>query len=508
MGWHIGGKFGKKAENKQNDTAGNVQTTGEWNRRAAERNQKETNVREPVNFENIRCSREADGVTGRADSVKKQAGQDMVILLQNWKSRVKRYRIYRALLGLTLAVSCTVLVGMLYYYVDSSIPSVINVRAGEVESFHLGVPATGEIVSASDQGASNIPKGAVDIDLSKTVTLKAAMESSYQMQVKLFGFLTMKDVDIRVIQDQELIPVGTPVGIYVKTDGVLVVGTGEFQGEDGVTYSPGKYILKSGDYVRRVNGIPVSQKDEFISRVEECGGEEIKLEVERDGELMEVEITPVRNAAGDYKIGVWVRDNAQGVGTMTYIDSQGNFGALGHGITDVDTSTLMHMEGGTLYQTDIVDIQKGSAGNPGEMTGMIIYTDERILGDITDNSIRGIFGVCNDKALELGAREPLPIGLKQEIELGVAQILCTVDGYTRYYDVEITGIHLDHDNVNRGIELTVIDPDLLAVTGGIVQGMSGSPIVQNGKFIGAVTHVLVQDSRKGYGIFIENMLEH
>ncbi len=440
--------------------------------------------------------------------LKTQAGSEMVVLLQNWKSRLRRYKVYRAFLGLTLAVSCTVLVGMLYYYVDSSIPSVINIRAGEAQSLHLGVPARGEIVSVSEQGISNIPEGAVDIDLSRTITLKGALESSYHMQVKLFGFLNFKDVSIQVIEDQELIPVGAPVGIYVKTDGVLVVGTGEFQGVDGVTYSPGKYILKSGDYVRKVNGTPVNQKDEFIRLVEESGGSEILMEIEREGEVMEVEVTPVKNAAGEYKVGVWVRDNAQGVGTMTYIDSRGNFGALGHGITDVDTSTLMHMDGGTLYRTDIVDIQKGSAGNPGEMTGMIIYSDERILGEITDNSARGIFGVCNSRALEMGVREPLPIGLKQEIEEGAAQILCTVDGHTRYYDVEITSVHLDHDNVNRGIELTVTDPDLLAVTGGIVQGMSGSPIIQNGKFIGAVTHVLVQDSRKGYGIFIENMLEH
>ena len=443
-----------------------------------------------------------------AELVKEHAGNDMVILLQSWKRKVRRYKIYRGFLGMALAASCMALVGTLYYYVDSSIPSVINVRAGEEGSFRLGLPARGEIISVTDQGVSNIPQGAVDIDLSRTVTLKGAMESSYQMKVKLFGFLNFKDVDIRVIEDQQLIPVGAPIGIYVKTDGVLVVGTGEFQGSDGVSYSPGKYILKSGDYIRSVNGVSVNQKDAFIRLVEESGGEEILMEVERDGELMDVKITPVKNAAGEYKIGVWVRDNAQGVGTMTYIDSHGEFGALGHGITDVDTSTLMQMEGGTLYQTDIVDIQKGSAGNPGEMTGMIIYSDDRILGEITDNSIRGIFGVCNQKALEMGAREPLPIGLKQEIEEGIAQILCTVDGNTRYYDVEITAVHLDHDNVNRGIELIVIDPDLLAVTGGIVQGMSGSPIIQNGKFIGAVTHVLVQDSRKGYGIFIENMLEH
>ncbi len=442
------------------------------------------------------------------DSVKQRAGEEMVVLLQNWKRRLRRYRIYRFFLSLSLVASCIALVAMLYYQIDSSIPSVISVRAGEEESFHLGVPARGEIISVSDQGISNIPQGAVDIDLSKTFTLKTALESGYQMQVKLFGFITLKNIEIQVIEDQELIPVGTPIGIYVKTDGVLVVGTGEFQGPNGVSYSPGKYILKSGDYVRRVNGEAVTEKDDFIQRMKDSGGRPVVLTIERDGELMDVEITPMQDITGDYKIGVWVRDNAQGVGTMTYIDSKGNFGALGHGITDVDTSTLMHMEGGTLYQTDIVDIHKGSSGNPGEMTGMIIYSDERILGQITDNSNRGIFGVCNDRALEMGVREPLPIGLKQEIETGTAQILCTVDGVTRYYDIEITAVHLDHDNVNRGIELTVTDPDLLALTGGIVQGMSGSPIIQNGKFIGAVTHVLVQDSRRGYGIFIENMLEH
>jgi len=442
------------------------------------------------------------------EKLKEQAGGEMVILLQNWKRREMRRRLYRLSLYAALVISCLSLTGMLYYYIDNSIPSVISVRAGQSESFHLGVPARGEIVSASGQGGSNIPQGAVNIDLSRPVTMKASAESSYRMQVKLFGFLSFKNVDIQVIEDQELIPVGAPIGIYVKTDGILVVGTGEFQGSDGVSYSPAKYVLKSGDYIRKMNGEDMTEKDVFIQRIRDNGAKEVRLTVEREGETMDVEVTPARDAAGEYKIGVWVRDNAQGVGTMTYIDSHGNFGALGHGITDVDTSTLMHMEGGTLYQTDIVDIQKGSAGNPGEMTGMIIYSSDRILGDITDNSARGIFGVCNQKALEMGVREALPIGLKQEIRLGAAQILCTVDGIARYYDVEITAIHLDHDNVNRGIELTVTDPGLLSVTGGIVQGMSGSPIIQNGKFVGAVTHVLVQDSAKGYGIFIENMLEH
>lgn len=440
--------------------------------------------------------------------MKEQAGEDMVVILRSWKRRVRRFKIYRNCLLAALAVSCTALIGMLYYAIDSSIPSVINVRAGQEESFLLGVPAKAEIVGVSEQGTSNIPAGAVEIDLSKTVTMLASADSSYQMQVKLFGFLPIKQVGIQVIDDQELIPVGAPIGIYVKTDGVLVVGTGEFQGTDGVTYSPSKHILKSGDYIREMNGEAVEKKDDFIERVRANGAEEIVLTVERDGVLTELSVQPVMDANGDYKIGAWVRDNAQGVGTMTYIDADGNFGALGHGINDVDTSTLMHMEDGTLYQTDIVAIKKGTVGNPGEMTGMIIYSDDRILGEITDNSAKGIFGTCNAKALEMACREPLPIGLKQEIEVGPAQILCTVTDTAKYYDVEITAIHLDHDNVNRGIELTVTDPELLELTGGIVQGMSGSPIIQNGKFIGAVTHVLVQDSTRGYGIFIENMLEH
>lgn len=440
--------------------------------------------------------------------IQERAGEEVVILLQKWKSRVKRLRIYRRCLFAALAVSCMALTGMLYYALDSNIPSIINVRAGQEQSFSLGIPARAEIVGVSGQGSSNIPEGAIEIDLSRTVTMKAEMESSYQMQVKLFGFLPIKEVGIRVIEDQELIPVGMPIGIYVKTDGVLVVGTGEFQGPDGVACSPSKHILSSGDYIREMNGEPVETKDDFIERVEENGSEEITLTVEREGTLTDLRVKPAMDANGKYKIGVWVRDNAQGVGTMTYIDADGNFGALGHGINDVDTSTLMHMENGSLYQTDIVDIKKGTTGKPGEMTGMIIYSDDRILGEITDNSSRGIFGVCNAKAMEMGSREALPIGLKQEIREGPAQILCMVTDTARYYDIEITAIHMDHDNVNRGIELTITDPELLELTGGIVQGMSGSPIIQNGKIIGAVTHVLVQDSTRGYGIFIETMLSH
>lgn len=427
--------------------------------------------------------------------------------MQLWKQKVRRLRIYRACLCAALILAGMGLFGYSYYLVDSSIPSVIYMRAESEESLVLDIPAKGEILSVSEQGTSNIPQGAVTLDLSQPVTMKTGTTDSLEMQVKLFGILPFKQVGIRVIEDQQLIPVGVPIGIYVKTEGVMVIGTGEFRSVNGEKVAPAEHILKSGDYVVKLNGTEVADKDDLITRIENGSGEAAILTIRRGEEYFDVKIDPVQDQTKKYKIGVWVRDNAQGVGTMTYIDSQGNFGALGHGINDVDTSNLMEMNDGTLYQTEIISIQKGTAGHPGEMTGMIVYSDDRILGDITSNSVRGIFGKCNDKALALGTEEAMPIGLKQEIRKGPAQILCTVDGTTRYYDIEITDIHLDHDNVNRGIELKVTDSDLIALTGGIVQGMSGAPIIQNGKFVGAVTHVLVQDSTRGYGIFIENMLE-
>ena len=441
------------------------------------------------------------------EKVKRQAGEDAVVILQHWKAKVRRLRIYRACLCVMLLLAGAGLMGYGYYLVDSSIPSILHVRAGSEEALELDIPAKGEILNVSRQGQSNIPEGAVSVDLSRPVTMKTGSPDTLQMQVKLFGILPLKQVGIRVIEDQELIPVGVPIGIYVKTEGVLVVGTGEFRSAGGEKVSPAKNIVKSGDYVLKLNGEEITEKDDLISRIENGDGAEQILTIRRGEKCFDVKICPVRDQSGKYKIGVWVRDNAQGVGTMTYIDSRGNFGALGHGINDVDTSTLMEMNDGTLYQTEIISIQKGTAGHPGEMKGMIVYNDDQILGDITSNSARGIFGKCNNKALALGTEEALPIGLKQEIEKGPAQILCTVDGTTRYYNIEITDVHLDHDNVNRGIELKVTDPELIALTGGIVQGMSGAPIIQNGKFIGAVTHVLVQDSTRGYGIFIENMLE-
>ena len=208
------------------------------------------------------------------EKVKRQAEEEAVVILQHWRQKVRRLRLYRACLCVVLILACLGLMGYSYYLVDSSIPSVIHVRAESEESLKLSIPARGEIVNVSRQGNSNIPDGAVTIDLSRPLTLKTGNADNLQMQVKLFGILPFKQVGIRVIEDRELIPVGVPIGIYVKTEGVLVVGAGEFASQGAGKVSPAKNILKSGDYVIKLNGTEVTGKDDFITRIENCGGEQ------------------------------------------------------------------------------------------------------------------------------------------------------------------------------------------------------------------------------------------
>jgi len=239
-------------------------------------------------------------------------------------------------------------------------------------------------------------------------------------------------------------------------------------------------------------------------------GEMVTLLIERDGVVEVVDITPEPMADGLYKMGIWIRDNAQGVGTLTIVDEEGNFGALGHGIADSDTGLLMGLGHGSLYGTKIVGIRKSADGLPGELTGMINYDDTNIVGEITSNTEHGVFGKLDmEKLEELGIELSYQeICLKQDVRLGKAQILSGTEGEAKLYDVNITAIHLDDDEYSKGLEIKVVDEELIELTGGIVQGMSGSPILQDGKIVGAVTHVLVNDSTKGYGIFIEEMLEH
>lgn len=317
-----------------------------------------------------------------------------------------------------------------------------------------------------------------------------------------------EEVSAKAASGDLLIPGGMPIGIYMETDGVMVLGTEALEGFDGLNYEPAKHLVKAGDYIVGINEKPVANKKELLEEIKNLTSDEVILKVRRKEEVIEVKIKPVKVTEKEYKLGIWVRDNAQGLGTITFLTGNSEFGALGHGIHDVDTNELLDITDGTLYETSIKDIQKGESGNPGGMEGIIVYNRYNILGKIEKNTEAGIYGTVDKIDALFAEQTPMTIGKKEEIQTGDAFIRCAVDGTVRDYQIKITKVDLFCKEVNKGIVLEVTDPELLDLTGGIVQGMSGSPIIQNGKLVGAVTHVFVQDATKGYGIFIENMLKN
>ena len=400
----------------------------------------------------------------------------------------------------TLMLLVLTLTGVWILELWNRVPSDIRVRAGHQEGLNFYLPATARIYKEDKSTLLNV-------ELNRELTFYGEDEGSYTMEVQLFGVIPFKEASLSVIRDTRLIPVGSPIGIYVHTQGVLVIDTGEFEGEKGKDVAPADGVLKSGDYIQTIDGKALEDKEQLMEMVAESGGKTLSLEVKRDGEYVDLEISPKKNQQGEYKLGIWVRDNAQGIGTMTFVDENGYFGALGHGINDLDTAGLMELKEGGLYKTDIVAVNKGTAGDPGELSGVIAYAEKNKLGNILQNSYRGIYGTVDMEHLK-PVEEAMPIALKQEIKEGPAQILCTLADTPSYYEVEIVKINTENSQINRGLEIKVTDEKLLETTGGIIQGMSGSPILQNGRIVGAVTHVLVNDPTRGYGIFIENMLEH
>lgn len=300
---------------------------------------------------------------------------------------------------------------------------------------------------------------------------------------------------------------GMPVGIYMETDGVMVLNTEKIEGLDGNVYEPAADRVKTGDYIMAVNHQEITGKSDLLELVEEIDGGNVVLTLRRGEDTMDIKISPVEYEPDHYRLGIWVRDNVQGLGTITFLTEQSRFGALGHGISDTDTNMLMTIDSGRVYRTSIKDITKGYSGSPGTMEGIIVYNNYNVLGTIDKNTEAGIYGTI-DKIDDLFEEQiPIETASKEEIRTGDATIRCYIDNEIKEYDIQVTEIDKTDSEINKGLVIQVTDPELLEKTGGIIQGMSGSPIIQDGKLIGAVTHVFVQDSTKGYGIFIENMLK-
>ncbi len=354
--------------------------------------------------------------------------------------------------------------------------------------------------SWSGNGAMRIISSHESVETSQGVVVPRQV-GDYKASLSIFG-IPYKSVMLKVLEDTCVIPGGQAIGIRLYSDSLIVVAVGRVN-KDGK--SPGEEAgIAPGDEIIAINNEKVGTPEEFSKKIEGCTGS-VVLTVKTGEKTRNVEVTP---QVSDYdnikRVGLWVRDSTAGVGTLTYADlSTMTYGALGHAVSDSDTGVKFSVKEGSIEECSISEIKKGEKGTPGELKGMF-YTNAPLLGNITENKTEGIFGNLS----EVPEGESLPLGHKSEIKKGKAYIRTSLDGKSvEEYEIEILKVSENTKNPSKGLVIKVTDERLIEKTGGIVQGMSGSPIIQDGKLIGAVTHVLVNDPTKGYGIFIENMLD-
>lgn len=416
---------------------------------------------------------------------------------------------YRTGLAVAIVLSCIGIVCCYLWQLESRLPKSMILYQHRMEQIDLDLPLVGEISSKSGSFLINGNEGseaeAVSFSLDEKVSLKADQIGSYQADLKLFGLIPYKKMQVDVIQEQKVMPSGNAVGIYLESQGIMVLGTTEVKGKDGFIYHPSQDILQEGDYLLSVNGNPAESIQNVSDLIQSNRDQKVTVELQRGNNRIKVKIEPVCSEEGIYQIGAWLREDTEGIGTMTCVTEDNHFVALGHGITDVDTGNLIHLSQGGLYPASIQQIIAGKKGTPGELFGTVILSEDQKLGNITANNVWGISGKMERASYQYQEDKGIPIALKQEIQVGSASILCQLENEVQEYQIEIEEINLSARDL-KGLVLRVTDPELKKKTGGIVQGLSGSPILQNGKLIGAVTHVFVNDPTRGYGIFIENML--
>lgn len=327
---------------------------------------------------------------------------------------------------------------------------------------------------------------------------------SKEASLKLGGVIPVKTVSVHQTEKQYLVPCGTPFGLKMLTDGVLVVGLSPVETASGVQCPAQAAGLQKGDLICRVNGESLSSFQQLANAVSSGGGQPIGLTVRRDEAEISLSVQPVQSLSGAFQCGIWGRDSSAGIGTVTFYDpATGAFGGLGHGVCDADTGSLMPLGSGEIVPAAILDVVPGTAGSPGELRGS--FTAGLSSGILLENTSSGVFGLLRSAPVH---QTPVEVCPRQEVMAGPAEILCTLSGgEPSAYDIEIEKVSYLDGGESKNMVIRVTDPDLLAVTGGIVQGMSGSPILQSGRLVGAVTHVFVNDPQRGYGIFAEKMTE-
>ncbi len=372
---------------------------------------------------------------------------------------------------------------------------------------HISLPDRFSVVGDDVLVLSNYENLSVNKiqDVGNDGEVSTGVSANYNAEISLFGVFPVKTVNVDIVEPGHLIACGTPFGIKMFTDGVVVIGLGTVDSEIG-NISPGKEAgINIGDVITAIDGQTVMSNDDVGNIISASEGHDVTVSIRRKNMDFDVNLTPLRSQTDNqYKAGLWVRDSSAGIGTLTFYDpSTGVFGGLGHPITDVDTGEILPLMSGEVVDVEITGVIKGQSGTAGELKGNFLNNITR--GNLFINNETGVFGTMLGTP---GNNEPMPYALKQDIKIGPATIFTTVDGTEpKEYDIEIEKISLLDTNLTKNMIIKITDPELIQLTGGIVQGMSGSPIIQNGKIVGAVTHVFVNDPTGGYGIFIENMLE-
>lgn len=396
-----------------------------------------------------------------------------------------------------IRVLCWILTPMIFltlsiYYKLGTIPTTIFIREGqELESSYF--------IKLTEQK---------DIKVSNLINKDSNIMKA---KITLMGLVPLKSVSVKSIPAEvTLYPGGQPVGVKLNTQGVLVVALSDVETENGKSTSPGAIGgLQVGDSIIKINNVSVNSSEQVSNIVNNSEGKELNLTINRKGNELIKKIKPIKNTNdNNYKIGLWIRDTTAGVGTLTFFDEKSKkFAALGHPITDADTGTILSISSGQIVSSSIVSVRKGARGNPGELKG--IFIDEDItLGEIFKNTECGIYGSTNKNLVNSKFNKPMKIALRHEIKEGPAKVITTIDGgEPKAYNIEIQKLLQQDVPGPKSMVIKVTDPILLEKTGGIVQGMSGSPIIQNDKIVGAVTHVLINKPDVGYGIYIEWMLK-
>ena len=343
----------------------------------------------------------------------------------------------------------------------------------------------------------------------KLATIPTNVAGNIELNLSTLGGLLNKRITVDVLPTLEVVPGGDLIGIKLYSKGVLIVGESKVQDLSGnwnELYPDGTF--KAGDLLLKIGEYEVDSAEEVSKIVNTIGEKEITLTIERNKEEFLVRVTPIKSFDdGHYKIGLWVRDGAMGIGTLSFYSPEYmKFAALGHGISDEDSKKLIEIDNGEIYNASILSATKGRSEYPGELKG--ILREDEPYGWILENERNGIFGSYSGDITFLN-RKKVEVASQNEVQLGNAKIICTVDESQerKEYDIEIIKIVTNSLIGNKGMMIKVTDEELIRKTGGIIQGMSGSPILQNGKLIGAVTHVYVNDPTKGYAVFAETMIE-